>query len=66
MQAPIFGFILSDNLDIKIPVGTIIEVGCRHGFWLDGPSTMVCDRTGAWLGPTECKRKFKLYKIAHK
>ena len=63
MQAPIFGYVLTDNLGGKFPVGKSFEVRCRHGFLLDGPSTIVCSRTGAWIGGSAtCKREITFYK----
>ncbi|XP_034255699.1 sushi, von Willebrand factor type A, EGF and pentraxin domain-containing protein 1-like isoform X2 [Thrips palmi] len=54
-KAPEFGYVASDRLEIKNSVGTFVEVRCRPGFWLDGPSTMVCGKNGTWLSTSSCK-----------
>lgn len=57
MQVPNFGFVVTTIAKQEFAPGFIIVVQCRSGFWLEGPSSLVCGEDGHWLGAPVCKRE---------
>lgn len=57
MQVPNFGFVVTTVSKQEFPLGSIIVVQCRSGFWLEGSSSLVCGENGDWIGLPVCKRE---------